>query len=258
MKKILAIIGSPNDEKSNTATMVRDFIENVREYNQDIECEVISLGKHHIDACHGCQACFKTGCCVFRNDDLPAIRAKIQGCDLLIIGTPVYEQMVSSQTKALFDRTFQWIHLHGLMGKPTLTAVTSGGDGIFPAQTYLSIMLQFMGCIIIGHLKGIGQQPGFFPDRMKYKKKYKPLARKVASILKGDKRLKPHLINYLGFYNMRHHTKRCYNYGLRNNNLEYTTFEYNYWKSKGWYKMSYYKAFQTIAANNKTRSKIDI
>ncbi len=124
MKKILAIIGSPNDKKSNTATLVRDF---------------------------------------------------------LIIGSPVYEQFISAQTKTLFDRTFQWIHLQGLIGKPTITAVTSGGDGIVTAQGYLSIMLQFMGCVMVGHLKGIGQQPGFFPQRALYKEKYRGLAKNKES-----------------------------------------------------------------------------
>lgn len=45
MKKILAIIGSPNDEKSNTVMLVRDFLDIVSEYDSDNEREAISLRK---------------------------------------------------------------------------------------------------------------------------------------------------------------------------------------------------------------------
>lgn len=244
MKKILAIIGSPNDEKSNTATLVRDFLDTVSEYDSDIECEVISLGKKHINPCHGCWACFKTGCCVFKDDDLLEIREKILNCDFLIIGSPVYEQLISSQTKMLFDRTFQWIHLQGLIGKPVITAVTSGGDGILTAQGYLSIMLQFMGCVMVGHLKGTGQQPGFFPDRAIYKEKYRSLAKKTVNILNGKKHLKPGLINYWGYWNMKHHTRRCQKVGHKDGHWEYTEFEYRYWENKGWFHKGYHQVFR--------------
>lgn len=244
MKKVLAIIGSPNDEKSNTATLVRDFLDTVCEYDKEVECEVISLGKKHINPCRGCWACFKTGYCVFKDDDLMETREKILACDFLIIGSPVYEQIISAQTKVLLDRTFQWIHLQGLIGKPTITAVTSGGDGIATTQGYLSIMLQFMGCVMVGHLKGIGQQPGFFPDRAAYKEKYRGLAQKTVDILNGKKRLKPGPINFFAYRDMKHHTRRCQRVGNQDGHSEYTEFEYRYWEDKGWFHKGYRQVFR--------------
>lgn len=249
MKKILAIIGSPNDEKSNTVALVRDFLDTVLEYDKNVECEVISLGKKRINPCCGCWACFKTGCCVFKNDDFMEIREKILACDFLIIGSPVYELMISAQTKILLDRTFQWIHLQGLIGKPTITAVTSGGEGIVTTQGYLSLMLQFMGCVMVGHLKGIGRQPDFFPDRALYKEKYRSLARKTVDILNGKKRLKPSLVNFFAFWKMKRHTRRCQKIGNQDGHSEYTEFEYRYWENKGWFHKGYRQVFYEESCN---------
>lgn len=241
MKKIFAVIGSPNNEKSNTATMIRDFLETVRQYNDDVEYEVVTLGDQKIDYCRGCWACMKTGDCVFKNDALPEIKQKILECDLLIVGSPVYEQLISAQTKTLFDRTFMWIHLIKLMGKPTLTAITTGGDGIWTTEKYMSAVLGMMGCIMVGHLRGIGKQPGFFPERENCKSKYRPLAEKVANILDGKSHVKPNLFNILCFSFMKLHTRRvCKD---KNSNT-YAQYEYQYWLNKKWFQLSYKKALK--------------
>lgn len=244
MKKILAVIGSPNNEKSNTATMVRDFLEMVKEHENDVEWEVISLGTATVNPCRGCWACMKTGACVHGGDSLPEVRQKIRECDLLIIGSPVYEQQISAQLKALFDRTFMWLHLIGLMGKPVITAVTYGGDGRRPTERYLSGMMIMMGCIMVGHLSGIGKQPGVFPDRERCRDKYKPLARKVADILSGERTVRPSIINAVFFLFMKCHTRHLINLGEKQTETDasYSEYEHRYWKEKGWFHMSYRKA----------------
>jgi multimeric flavodoxin WrbA len=248
MKKIIAVIGSPNDQKSNTCTMVRDFIDTVKQYYPDIESEIISLGTHKVEPCHGCWNCFKTGQCVYKNDSLPEIREKILNCDFLIIGTPVYEQAVTGQTKILIDRLMMWIHLIGLMGKPTITAVTSGGDGIKPCQKYLNLVVQFMGCILVGQLEGLGLQPGCFPEREKYIEKYQYLARNTASILSGKKEAKPRKMNERAFEQMKQHMLCATENSEENNSTENTAFEWayerKYWQEKGWLTMTYQEALQ--------------
>ena len=242
MKKIVAVIGSPNNEKSNTVTMTRDFLEMVMQFYPNMEYEVLSLGDKIIQPCHGCWACMKTGRCVHKNDALPEVMQKIQESDILIIGSPVYENLISAQTKALFDRTFMWIHLVGLMGKPALTAITTGSDGIWLTEKYLSGIMSMMGCIMVGHLRGIGKQPGFFPDREHCKENYKTLAKKVATILSGDRKAKPNIMNRVCFLMMKHHTRRlCTG---KKDDSEYTAYEYQYWLDKGWFQLSYKKALQ--------------
>lgn len=244
LKKITAVIGSPNDKKSNTCTMVRDFIDTVKQYYSDIESEVISLGINKVEPCRGCWNCFKTGECVYKNDLLPEIRDKISNCDFLILGTPVYEQTVTGQTKILFDRLMMWIHLIGLMGKPTITAVTSAGDGIKSCQEYLDLIVQFMGCILVGQLEGIGLQPGYFPERQKYVEKYKYLAKKTASILSEKKEAKPSKMNEHAFEHMKQHLLCQTKKSGENNFTEYSFYEYKYWEEKGWLTMTYQEALQ--------------
>lgn len=230
MKKIVAVIGSPNNEKSNTVTMVKDFLEAVRQFDPDMEYEVISLGDTLIQPCRGCWACMKTGCCVHKNDALPEIRKKIQESDFLILGSPVYENMISAQTKMLFDRTFMWIHLIGLMGKPAITAVTYEADGRWLTEQYLTAVMSMMGCIIVGHLSGIGREPGCFPGREQSKAKYKALARRVAEMLRGSRTMRPSILNRICFWMMKKH--------------HHTDFEHQYWSDKGWFRLSYSKALQ--------------
>jgi multimeric flavodoxin WrbA len=230
MKKIVAIIGSPNNEKSNTVTMTRDFLETVGQFYPELEYEVISLGEKSVQPCRGCQACMKTGCCIHKNDDLPEIMQKIRESDLLILGSPVYENFISGQTKILLDRTFMWIHLIGLMGKPALTAITYEEDGRWLTEKYLHAVMTMMGCIMIGHLRGRGKQPGCFPDRELCKAKYRGLAKDVAEILSGNRKLRPSIVNRICFWMMKKH--------------HHTDFELQYWKDKGWLSMSYSKALR--------------
>lgn len=240
MKKILAVIGSPNNSRSNTVTMTRDFITSVNAYG-DAAYEIISLGESVVNPCRGCWACMKTGACVHKTDALQEVMRKIRECDLLIVGSPVYEQQISAQLKAFFDRTFMWIHLIGLMGKPVITALTTGNDGLIRAENYLTGMLTMMGCIPVGHLRGIGKQPGVFPDRERCREKYRPLARKTARLLNGEARVRPGIFNRVCFAIMKHHTRSLLNAakGPRATDPAYTGYEHRYWQEKGWFRMSY-------------------
>jgi multimeric flavodoxin WrbA len=242
-KKVFAIVGSPNDAKSNTIAMTRDFLEMVKQYNDRVEYVVLSLGDHKVEPCHGCWACMKKGQCIRKTDVLPDIMRKIQESDLLIMGSPVYERHVSAQAKALFDRTFMWIHLLGLLGKPVLTAVTAGSDGIRPTKRYLSQMLTMMGGIVVGHLTAFAQQPGCFPNRELYRERHRKLAQRVAGMLDGSIRVRPRLINYIFFVFMKFHTRRLYRKDKRLGS-DYANFEYQHWIDKGWFRMSYKSALE--------------
>jgi multimeric flavodoxin WrbA len=242
-KRVFAIIGSPNDAKSNTISMTLDFLEMVKQYNSSVDYEIFSLGSHPVEPCHGCLACMKRGSCVRRSDELHEIMRRMRECDLLIVGSPVYERHISAQMKALFDRTFMWIHLIGLLGKPVLTAVTAGSDGINPTRRYLSNMLTMMGGIAVGSLSAFAQQPGCFPNREYYREKHRRLAQKTARILSGANKVRPRLINRLFFEFMKFHTRRLYKKDKRLGS-SYADFEYQTWVDKGWFHISYRKALE--------------
>ena len=52
--KILTLIASPHDGKSNTRVLIEDFVEEVIQEGHELELEIISPGRKRIDPCRGC------------------------------------------------------------------------------------------------------------------------------------------------------------------------------------------------------------
>ena len=188
--KILTIFGSPHDKNSNTRALVADFVENIENEGVPIEHEMISLGKKEIKPCIGCWNCTKQKPCPLSDDHLYYIKEAMINCDMLIFASPVYTNQVTAQMKSLIDRLFTWCHIFPLLGKYSMTACTTGGEGMEPVKDYLQKILATYGTFSLGHIetKG-GLTPGFFPTREKAKNKYKPLANKVANIIKHNKKI---------------------------------------------------------------------
>jgi len=218
-KRILAIIGSPNLEKSNTAALVSDFIDSMREIDPGIEADIVSLGRVGLKPCAGCWACTKTGECAI-HDGLYGLKEKMLACDLLILGSPVYVESVSAQAKGFIDRIYVWLHVLKLLGKPAITVVTTAGSGMGTVERYLNTVLRLLGTIGIGRLRGIGYQPGVMPDREAYKLKNRALARKAVRVLNGELKPRPNLMNRLAYLSM----KAKAHFGA-----QWLPFEHEYW-----------------------------
>ncbi len=99
-----------------------------------------------------------------------------------------------------------------------------------------------MGCIMTGHLRGMGKQPGMFPDRERCRTKYIALARRTADLLDGKRKIKPGLMNRIGFSIMKHHTCRIIT--GKDTDQKYQAFERDHWEKKGWFRMSFKKAWE--------------
>jgi multimeric flavodoxin WrbA len=229
MKTITAIIGSPHTRGSNTFCMVKDFLETVHSLDESIQYEIISLGSRPVGLCKGCWGCTKVGECVMQ-DGLQDIQSRLLASDLVILGSPVYVEHVSAQMKAFVDRSFIWLHTFRLLGKPALTAVTTGGSGMSPTEKYLNEVLYLLGTIPIGHLRGIAYQAGNFPTREKVKAKYISLAERTVAVLNRKKPLRPSFWNRWYFWGM----KSKLRYGG-----DMLAFENRYWQERGWVKLSY-------------------
>lgn len=67
------------------------------------EGEIIHLVDFDLKPCNGCGLCFETRKCEIE-DDVEKIFDKIRDADGVIIGSPVYFQSVSAQTKTFIDR----------------------------------------------------------------------------------------------------------------------------------------------------------
>jgi multimeric flavodoxin WrbA len=102
--KVVAVNGSPR-KGGNTETMLRKVLEPLDAAGW--ESEFIQLGGQTI---HGCLACFK--CfenkdmrCAGKKDILNECMEKLVGADAIILGSPTYFADVSSELKALIDRS---------------------------------------------------------------------------------------------------------------------------------------------------------
>ena len=190
-KNILTILGSPHDQNSNTRALVDDFVEEIALAGLSLEHRVISLGEMEVKPCIGCWSCTRgKQCPLSSQDDLDKIKAAMIDCDMLIVASPVYTNQITAQMKALFDRLFTWCHIFPLLGKYSLSACTTGNDGIKPVRNFLQMMLATYGTYSFGHIQSKGGfTPGYFPFREKARKKNRKLAQKVAETMKQCKTL---------------------------------------------------------------------
>ncbi len=102
MKKILVIQGGgrPN---GNTAQLVSHFIKGAEEAGH--KAEVISLLKHEVKGCLGCNACRYDKPCI-QKDAFHDLVPKIRDADLLAFASPLYFWTISARLKAFIERFY--------------------------------------------------------------------------------------------------------------------------------------------------------
>ncbi len=98
--RILGLSGSRRAE-GNTAFTVRHALDIARKEGADTA--YFSLSGRSIKACLGCWTCADTGRCVHK-DDMNEIVEEMRRADGIIIGSPVYFGLVSSQLKTAMER----------------------------------------------------------------------------------------------------------------------------------------------------------
>ena len=100
--KVLLINGSPH-EHGCTYTALSECAASLRA--EGIAAEIHWIGTQPISGCIACRSCKKNGRCVM-NDQVNDLLEKIDGCDGLVVGSPVYYAGPSGQLCALLDRLF--------------------------------------------------------------------------------------------------------------------------------------------------------
>ena len=100
--KVLIINGSPRAD-GNTSVALKEM-ETVFEKN-GIETETIQVGMKEIRGCVACNYCFKNGKCAI-DDIVNELAQKLNECDGLVVGSPVYYAAANSTLTALLDRLF--------------------------------------------------------------------------------------------------------------------------------------------------------
>jgi len=99
--KILGISCSPR-EGGNTEILLGEAMAGVQD--EDMTAELISLAGKTINPCDGCSDCVPGGSCHIQ-DDMQEVYEKMLEADGIIFATPVYFHGMTSQAKALLDRT---------------------------------------------------------------------------------------------------------------------------------------------------------
>ncbi len=100
--KVLMLNGSPHKD-GNTSIALQEMQQVFDQEN--VETELIQVGNQDIRGCTACNVCQKTGKCVF-DDVVNEIAPKLEACDGLVVGSPVYYASANATLVALLDRLF--------------------------------------------------------------------------------------------------------------------------------------------------------
>ena len=102
--KVVAFNGSPR-KKGNTSILINLVLEQLKQ--EGIETEFVQLAGKKIKGCIACFKCFqnKDKKCSVKNDGLNECLEKMIDADGIILGSPTYYSNLTSEMKALIDRT---------------------------------------------------------------------------------------------------------------------------------------------------------
>ena len=141
--KVLLLNGSPH-EHGNTRCAL-DMAASVLQ-SLGIETELFWLGTEPVSGCIGCGACKSLGRC-FMNDIVNEFCARMDQCDGLIVGTPVYFASPAGSLTAFLDRVF---YSHSFPHKPAAAVTCARRAGT--AST----------CDVLNRYFTIGEMPVIF------------------------------------------------------------------------------------------------
>jgi len=100
LKNVLGISGSPVIG-SSTELLVKEILRGAE--SKGAATEYIFLNELDIMPCQACGQSPEDGYCFF-NDGMDLIYEKFDWCDAIVIGSPIYFDSVSAQTKLFIDR----------------------------------------------------------------------------------------------------------------------------------------------------------
>jgi multimeric flavodoxin WrbA len=102
--KVVAFNGSGRKD-GNTALLIRRVFKVLEE--EGIETELIQLAGEPIRGCNACRTCYETKNerCIIEDDKVNEYAQKMKAADGIVLGSPTYFSMMTSEMKALIDRT---------------------------------------------------------------------------------------------------------------------------------------------------------
>ncbi len=100
--KVLMINGRPR-ANGNTARALREM--QTVFTNAGIEVECVQVGQLAVRGCTGCGSCRKTGKCII-DDIVNELAPKLEACDGMVVGSPVYYAAPNGTLICVLDRLF--------------------------------------------------------------------------------------------------------------------------------------------------------
>ena len=136
---ILGICGSPR--KKATEYVLREALKMLEE--RGFETQFFSVRKKNIGFCQHCDYCLKKKECRIR-DDMYELYPLLKEANGIIIATPVYNEGVSAQTKAVMDRCRALVAADYYFFKNKVgMAIAVGGDRIGGQELAIQQIITF-------------------------------------------------------------------------------------------------------------------
>jgi multimeric flavodoxin WrbA len=159
--KVVAFNGSPRRD-GNTTILIRRLFSELEE--RGIETELVQLSDKEIRGCIACGKCMENidQRCAVKTDAANEYIEKMLGADGIILGSPVYFQDVTSEMKALIDRTGYVSRSNGRMfrrkvGASVVAVRRSGAIHTLDTMGHFFLSGEM---IIVGRAIGVGREKG--------------------------------------------------------------------------------------------------
>lgn len=143
MKKILILSGSPR-VNGNSNLLCDEFAKGTEEAGHEVEKIIIARKK--VAGCLGCNVCMKNGGTCVQKDDMEEIREKMIAADVIVLASPIYYYTMSSQLKAVIDRSYAFGH-ELLNGKTFYYIISCAAPTEEYTETMIAAMRGFTSCV---------------------------------------------------------------------------------------------------------------
>lgn len=189
--EVIAFCGSAR-RKGNTALLLNTVLEPLAEAGA--KTELVELAGSEMRGCTACMVCFKEqdGTCAVKKDMLNECVDKMRTADAVILGSPTYFADVSTEMKALIDRSGMVgranNHLYKRkIGASVVAVRRAGGIHAFDTMNHFFLISQM---IIVGSSYwniGIGRDKGEVAEDQEGMETMKQLGENMAWLLKKIK-----------------------------------------------------------------------
>jgi multimeric flavodoxin WrbA len=191
-----------------------------------LETETLELARLDIRPCKGCRSCFDRGesTCPL-DDELLAVKQKMQGADGLFLAGPVYVNDVNGIMKNWIDRLAHVCHRPEFAGKTAMLCATTGSTPARHALRTMQVALWTWGYRIAGQAwfaAGANMPDEELEER--YAKKVGRAARKLLEEIRERRAATPSFLSLMVF--------RIQQAGWRK--ATPGSIDFAYWNDRGW------------------------